>query len=138
MRVVGCARLSRASEDSTSIAKQREILTKTAEARGSDLVAIEADEDSSAARTRLDRPGLTSARRRVATSSRAPLLAAGAGRALCRRYGDAPGRRASGDQRDGASRHDDPNGSGDGRDSPGFRGTGVCDPASAHGPRRRS
>lgn len=74
MRVVGYARLSRASEDSTSIEKQREILTKTAEARGWDLVGIEADEDSSAIRTRLDRPGLTAARRRVATGEADALL----------------------------------------------------------------
>ena len=67
MRVVGYARLSRASEDSTSIAKQREILAKTADARGWDLVAVEADEDASATKTRLNRPGLTAARRRVAT-----------------------------------------------------------------------
>lgn len=74
MRVVGYARLSRASEDSTSIAKQREILTKTAEARGWDLVAVEADEDASATRTRLDRPGLTEARRRVAAGEADALL----------------------------------------------------------------
>ena len=65
MKVIGYARLSRASDDSTSIAKQREIITRTAEARGWDLVDLLADEDSSATKTRLDRPGLTEARRRV-------------------------------------------------------------------------
>lgn len=74
MRVVGYARLSRASEESTSIDKQREILTKTASARGWDLVAIEADEDSSATKTRLDRPGLTEARRRIAAGEADALL----------------------------------------------------------------
>jgi len=74
MRVVGYARLSRASEDSTSIAKQREILTKTAAARGWDLVAIEVDEDVSATKSRLDRPGLTRARESVAAGLADALL----------------------------------------------------------------
>ena len=39
-RVIGYARLSRASDDSTSIAKQRDIITQTAEARGWDLVDV--------------------------------------------------------------------------------------------------
>jgi len=66
MRVVGYARLSRASEDSTSIAKQRQILKQTATARGWDLVGIEVDEDVSATKSRLDRPGLTRARQTIA------------------------------------------------------------------------
>src|SRR5262245_21701335 len=65
-RVIGYARLSRASDDSTSIAKQREILTKTAEARPWSLVDIVADPDVSASASRLDRPGLSEDRERVA------------------------------------------------------------------------
>lgn len=57
-RVVGYVRISRAHDDSTSIPRQREIITKTAEARGWDLVGIEEDIDVSASKTRLDRPGL--------------------------------------------------------------------------------
>ncbi|GAA3651420.1 hypothetical protein GCM10022237_09050 [Nocardioides ginsengisoli] len=74
MRVVGYARLSRASEDSTSIEKQHEILTKTAEARGWTLVGIETDGDVSATKSRLDRPGLTAARDAVASGLADALL----------------------------------------------------------------
>lgn len=74
MRVVGYARLSRASEESTSIAKQEEIITRAAESKGWDLVGIEVDEDASATKTRLDRPGLTEARRRIAEGEADALL----------------------------------------------------------------
>ncbi|WP_300386917.1 recombinase family protein [uncultured Nocardioides sp.] len=67
MRVVGYARLSWASEDSTSIAKQRDEIQKFVRSRSWDLVGIEADEDANATKTPLNRPGLTAARRRVAT-----------------------------------------------------------------------
>ncbi|WP_158647961.1 recombinase family protein [Nocardioides houyundeii] len=68
MRVYGYARLSRASEDSTSIEKQRDIITRTAEARGWDLIGIAADESVSATKARLNRPGLTEAREAVLSS----------------------------------------------------------------------
>lgn len=74
MRVVGYARLSRASEDSTSIERQREIIAKTATARGWDLVSVEIDEDTSATKTRLERKGLTEARRRLAAGEADALL----------------------------------------------------------------
>lgn len=65
LRVVGYARISRDSDDSTSIARQREIIRKTAESRGWDLVEILEDVSLSASRTRLDRPGLTAAREAI-------------------------------------------------------------------------
>ncbi len=71
MRVVGYARLSRASVESTSIAKQRDEIEKAARGRGWDLVGIEVDEDTSASRTRVNRPSLTTARRLVATGEAA-------------------------------------------------------------------
>lgn len=66
MRVIGYVRLSRASrEESTSIVRQRDIITKTAAARDLDLVAIVEDVDVSATKTRLDRPGLDEVRARI-------------------------------------------------------------------------
>lgn len=65
MRVVGYARLSRATEESTAIARQRKEITDTARARGWELVGIEEDNDVSATRSRLNRPGLTAARDRL-------------------------------------------------------------------------
>lgn len=65
-RVIGYVRLSRAAVDSTSIAKQREILAKTCEARGWLLVDTVEDPDVSASLSRLNRPGLTEVRTRIA------------------------------------------------------------------------
>ncbi|MDR5691873.1 recombinase family protein [Agromyces indicus] len=66
MRVIGYARLSRAVDESTSIARQRQIIQKAADARGFELVDTVEDNDVSATRTRLDRPGLNEVRRRIA------------------------------------------------------------------------
>src|SRR5438874_948626 len=65
MRVIGYARLSRATEESTSIVRQRAAIIDTANARGWELVGIEEDNDVSATKTRLDRLGLNAARENV-------------------------------------------------------------------------
>ncbi|AYN58532.1 integrase [Arthrobacter phage Liebe] len=66
MRVIGYVRLSRASrEESTSVVRQRDIITRTASARDLDLVGIVEDVDVSATKSRLDRPGLDEVRARV-------------------------------------------------------------------------
>ncbi|MDR6171949.1 recombinase family protein [Curtobacterium sp. SORGH_AS_0776] len=67
MRVIGYARLSRASrEESTSIVRQRELIEKTCELRGMELVQTIVDDNVSATRSRLDRPGLSRVRRMIA------------------------------------------------------------------------
>ena len=66
MKVIGYARLSAASEESTSIARQREIITSYAATRHWDLIGIEEDPVASASKLRLNRPGLTRVRRAVA------------------------------------------------------------------------
>lgn len=68
MRVIGYARLSRLiREESTSIARQRQIIRQTAEARGYELVEIVEDVDVSATSKRLhERPGIVEIRRRIA------------------------------------------------------------------------
>lgn len=67
MKVLGYVRLSRASrEESTSVTRQREIIRKTCLARDFELVDILEDVDVSATKTRLDRPGLSEVRRRIA------------------------------------------------------------------------
>ncbi|PZE71624.1 recombinase family protein [Curtobacterium sp. MCBD17_019] len=66
MKVIGYARLSRATEESTSIARQRQAIQDTARQRGWELVRIETDNDVSATRTRLDRPGLNAVRDAIA------------------------------------------------------------------------
>ncbi|BDZ44283.1 hypothetical protein [Naasia aerilata] len=51
MNVVGYVRLFRASrEESTPIVRQREVIARTAESRGWQLVGIEEDNDTSATR----------------------------------------------------------------------------------------
>lgn len=65
MNVMGYARLSRHTEESTSIARQREVIAREVEKRGDVLVGIEEDVDVSALRYGLDRPGLTRARQAV-------------------------------------------------------------------------
>jgi len=69
-RYIGYARLSEASEASTSIARQHEIITQTVAARGGQLVDIVDDPEASATRLRLDRPGLSEVRRRALLASR--------------------------------------------------------------------
>lgn len=67
MRIVGYARLSRASrEESTSIVRQRELIEKTCEVRGMELVETIVDDNVSATRSRLDRPGLSRVRQMIA------------------------------------------------------------------------
>ncbi|MFD6327800.1 recombinase family protein [Streptomyces sp. NPDC058442] len=66
-RVVGYARISKATDESTSIARQREVIRATCRARGWTLADIIEDVDVSATKTRLDRPGLTRVRDAVAT-----------------------------------------------------------------------
>ncbi|MFE5334826.1 recombinase family protein [Isoptericola sp. NPDC056573] len=65
-RVVGYARLSRYSDESASIAKQRKIISDTVANRDWTLVEIVEDVDVSATKRRLDRPGLDRVRRLVA------------------------------------------------------------------------
>jgi DNA invertase Pin-like site-specific DNA recombinase len=66
MKVIGYARLSRASrEESTSIARQREIIQKIAAARDWELIDIVEDNNVSATKARLDRPGLDEVRKRI-------------------------------------------------------------------------
>lgn len=67
MRLIGYARLSRASLESTSIEKQKQIITAEAERRGAELISIEVDENVSAAKTRLNRPGLDRVREAIST-----------------------------------------------------------------------
>lgn len=64
--VVGYVRLSRDADDSTSVARQREIIASTAAARGWGVVEIVEDVDVSATKRRLDRPGLARVRRMLA------------------------------------------------------------------------
>lgn len=64
-RVAGYVRLSRAEDDSTSVARQREIIASTAAARGWQLVEVVEDVDVSASKKRLDRPGLDRVRELV-------------------------------------------------------------------------
>lgn len=66
MKILGYVRLSRASrEESTSVARQREIIRKTCAARDLDLIDIVEDVDISATKSRLERPGLTEVRNRI-------------------------------------------------------------------------
>src|SRR5262245_3891931 len=66
LRIIGYTRISRDSDDSTSIARQREIIEKTCESKGWTLVQTVEDVDLSASKRRLDRPGLTRVRRLLA------------------------------------------------------------------------
>jgi len=62
VRIIGYARLSAGSEESTSIARQREIIENYAVSRGWDLIDIVEDPSASASQLRLNRPGLTRVR----------------------------------------------------------------------------
>lgn len=64
--VIGYARLSSASEESTSIDRQREVIAATAKARGLELIEIIEDPAASASKLRLNRPGLTRVRQYLA------------------------------------------------------------------------
>lgn len=66
-RVIGYARISKATDESTSIERQREIIAATCQARGWALVDIIEDVDVSATKTGIDRPGLSRVRDVVAT-----------------------------------------------------------------------
>lgn len=66
-RVLGYARLSSGSDESTSIARQHEIITKHAASRGWDLIEIIEDPVASASKLRLNRPGLTRVRKAIAS-----------------------------------------------------------------------
>lgn len=61
MDIVGYARLSKAAEESTSIARQREVIEKVVAQRGDTLVGIFEDDAVSASKARLERPGLKKA-----------------------------------------------------------------------------
>lgn len=69
-RVLGYARISKATDESTSIERQREVIEATCRARGWALADIIEDVDVSATKTRLDRPGLARVREAV-TAGRA-------------------------------------------------------------------
>ena len=69
MRIIGYARISRHTEESTSIERQREVIERECVKRGDDLVGIESDVDVSASRTGLDRPGLKRARAAVTSGA---------------------------------------------------------------------
>lgn len=64
-RAIGYARISRETEESTSIARQREAISGAAAARGWDLVEIVEDVSVSATKARLDRPGLDRVRQAI-------------------------------------------------------------------------
>lgn len=66
-RVVGYVRLSRETADSTSVARQRQIIDSHASARGWTVVDVVEDVDVSASKRRLDRPGLDRVRALVAS-----------------------------------------------------------------------
>ncbi|WNN93698.1 serine integrase [Arthrobacter phage CallinAllBarbz] len=67
MNVIGYARLSSAREESTSIARQREIIEEYAAARKWTLVDVVAETGASATKLRLNRPGLSKVREAVAS-----------------------------------------------------------------------
>lgn len=74
MRVIGYARLSSASEESTSIARQREIITAHAAKHDWELVEIIEDPNASASKLRLNRPGLTRVRQYLASGQAEAVL----------------------------------------------------------------
>lgn len=67
MRILGYARLSSGSDESTSILRQREIITEHCQTRGWELVDIVEDPSASASKLRLNRPGLTRVRQAIAS-----------------------------------------------------------------------
>lgn len=74
MRIIGYARLSEARDESTSIVRQREALAAYCASHGWELVGVEDDPDLSATRSRLNRPGLSRARARLAAGEADALL----------------------------------------------------------------
>lgn len=65
MNIVGYARLSRDSEESTSISRQRELIEREADKRGYTLLGVESDTGLSGSLDRTQRPGLDRALRLV-------------------------------------------------------------------------
>lgn len=65
-RVVGYVRLSRASDESTSVPRQRQEIQRAAERNGWTLVGLYEDVDVSASKSRLNRPGLSRVRAALA------------------------------------------------------------------------
>lgn len=74
MDVLGYARLSKASEESTSIEKQAAIIREFCDRKGWRLLGIIEDPDVSATTSRLDRPGLAEVRRRIAAGEAAAVV----------------------------------------------------------------
>ena len=74
MNIYGYARLSKHTEESTSIARQREVIAREVEKRGDTLAHIYEDVDVSALKRGLDRPGLTAAREAVEREPDAALM----------------------------------------------------------------
>lgn len=73
-RVVGYVRLSRETADSTSVARQRQVIEAHARSRGWDLFTTVEDIDVSASKRRLDRPGLTRVRAIIAAGKAEAIL----------------------------------------------------------------
>lgn len=67
LRIIGYTRLSRAADDSTSIARQRAVIEETCAARGLALLEITEDTDMSGTKPRAQRPGLDAALTAVET-----------------------------------------------------------------------
>lgn len=86
-RVVGYARLSKSSEESTSIARQVEAITHLAASREWELVAIYKDDGVSATHTALDRPPLLAARQTIDSGAADALVVFKLDR-LCRSVSD--------------------------------------------------
>jgi DNA invertase Pin-like site-specific DNA recombinase len=74
MRVIGYARLSSGSEESTSITRQRETIERFAASRGWDLVGVVDDPVASATKLRLNRPGLLRVREAIASGEAAAVV----------------------------------------------------------------
>lgn len=86
-RAIAYVRLSRLTDESTSVERQREVVAAACLARGWELIAIEEDVDVSATTKRLNRPGLTRARDAIKRGEADVLLAWRLDR-VCRSVGD--------------------------------------------------
>src|SRR4051794_8592099 len=74
MRVAAYLRISRDTDESTSIARQRQITRQYAEARGWTVAETVEEVDVSASKRRLDRPGLSRVRELVRTGDAEAVL----------------------------------------------------------------
>src|SRR4051794_36125210 len=74
MRAVAYLRISRDTDDSTSIARQRQITKQYAKGRDWTIVETVEEVDVSASKRRLDRPGLTRVRELVAAGDAEAVL----------------------------------------------------------------